>query len=363
LDRDGDGLTYSITRVGNTAVIENQPFPANDLVENIRFDGDQMTITLVPNATGTTVIDLRAFDGTFPVTDTFTLDVVSVPDAPVATPDGYVVAVGSTLTISDAGSGLLRNDTDADGDPITVDLASVTATTRGTLSVNADGTFTYVNNSGVADQTDSFTYRAVDSTGRFSDPVTVTITLGRSRFQNPIATMASDVTADGFVTALDALRVINLMNRMSTSSSSIPTSSLGFDPPDYVDVDGDGSISAFDALLVINALNRQGNGGGGEGEAAASVTTSYATVTPNLATRNVVRTDTVAETSEPTAGSIGSESSGVESASDVALASFEGVDSNRTTNIADGLAASETTGTDADQVDAAIGLLLDDPMF
>ena len=56
---------------------------------------------------------------------------------------------------------MLANDTDADGDPLTAVL--VTGPSHGTLTLNANGSFTYTpaaNYNG----TDTFTYRANDGT-------------------------------------------------------------------------------------------------------------------------------------------------------------------------------------------------------
>ncbi len=60
-----------------------------------------------------------------------------------------------------------------------------------------------------------------------------------------------DVNEDGLVTALDALLIINDLNRhgaRSLADSENP-------PRHLIDVDGDGYASAVDALLVINRLN------------------------------------------------------------------------------------------------------------
>ena len=73
-----------------------------------------------------------------------------------------------------------------------------------------------------------------------------------------------DVTADGTVSPLDALHVINRLNVDGGGSLD------GEGPEDstYYDVNGDNSVSPMDALLVINFLNRQNGSGEGEGEAA-----------------------------------------------------------------------------------------------
>jgi VCBS repeat-containing protein len=78
---------------------------------------------------------------------------------------------------------VLANDTDPDGDPLTAVLYSAPA--GGSLSLNADGSFTYTPNAGTT--SDSFQYTASDGTA-VSDPATVTITvLITSGNQPPVA--------------------------------------------------------------------------------------------------------------------------------------------------------------------------------
>jgi VCBS repeat-containing protein len=98
---------------------------------------------------------------------------VEVPASspPVAVPDAYSVIGGGTLTV--AGPGVLGNDTDADGDPLTAQLVS--NPTQGTLNLSPNGSFQYVAPDGAAGS-DSFTYHANDGTSD-SNTVTVTITI------------------------------------------------------------------------------------------------------------------------------------------------------------------------------------------
>ncbi|MRX42101.1 midcut-by-XrtH protein, partial [Flavobacterium sp. LC2016-23] len=70
-------------------------------------------------------------------------------------------------------TGILANDTDAEGNTLTAVL--VTGPTNGTLTLNSDGTFTYVHN-GSETTTDSFTYKANDGNAD-SNTVTVNITI------------------------------------------------------------------------------------------------------------------------------------------------------------------------------------------
>ncbi len=76
-----------------------------------------------------------------------------------------------------------------------------------------------------------------------------------------------DVNGDGVVSPIDALVVINELNRRQSNGSTggqlddsqLPTSR-------FYDVDGNGVAAPIDALVIINALNRQGSASSPEGE-------------------------------------------------------------------------------------------------
>src|SRR5262249_41893789 len=65
-------------------------------------------------------------------------------ETPVGADDTYSVAHDNTLTVS--GTGVLGNDTDADNDTLSVSV--VEDVQSGTLTLNSDGSFTYVPDSG-----------------------------------------------------------------------------------------------------------------------------------------------------------------------------------------------------------------------
>ena len=89
---------------------------------------------------------------------------------PVARADAYDTVGGATLSVP-ALTGVLANDTDAEGDALTAQL--VRAPSQGTVVLNANGSFTYTPNEN-AFGTDTFTYRAHDGMDP-SNTVTVTI--------------------------------------------------------------------------------------------------------------------------------------------------------------------------------------------
>jgi len=85
----------------------------------------------------------------------------AINNAPVANDDSYLAIMNRTLSVA-PGIGLLANDTDADGDTLTV--SAVTAPAHGAVTANADGSFNYVPVAGYFGA-DSFTYTVDDGKG------------------------------------------------------------------------------------------------------------------------------------------------------------------------------------------------------
>ena len=121
---------------------------------------------------------------------TVSLTVNPVNDVPAASDDTYTVAEDNVLTV--AAPGVLANDTDVDGDSLTAVL--VTAPTHGTLTFNANGSFTYTPHANY-NGSDSFTYAASDGTASFSFIRTVTLTV-TSVNDAPVAGNDSYTTAE-----------------------------------------------------------------------------------------------------------------------------------------------------------------------
>jgi hypothetical protein len=93
--------------------------------------------------------------------------------APIAVNDAYSVAKGKSLTVA-ALSGLLKNDSDPDGDALQAILVSGPG--KGNLKFNADGSFTFTPSKNFTG-TLKFSYDASDGT-HTSDHATVTINVG-----------------------------------------------------------------------------------------------------------------------------------------------------------------------------------------
>ena len=103
----------------------------------------------------------------------FTISNISVNALPVPKPDSYQTPANTPLNI--AVNGVLANDTDADGDPLTAIL--VTPASLGTVTLNPNGSFIYTPNADV-NGGDTFQYRVNDGTANSREVVTTSITVG-----------------------------------------------------------------------------------------------------------------------------------------------------------------------------------------
>ncbi|EAQ04196.1 cadherin domain/calx-beta domain protein [Pseudooceanicola batsensis HTCC2597] len=129
------------------------------------------------------------------------IEVLPVNDAPLLGVDSYTAGLGTTLAV-DAADGLLDNDSDADGDDLSVVDSEEGA--LGTFVVNADGSFTYTPFAGVSGS-ETLSYTVSDQTVEVSGSVTFTIDESTAN-KAPIAVGDSyDVSEDAVSVVLDVL--------------------------------------------------------------------------------------------------------------------------------------------------------------
>ena len=228
IDSNTATVNITVTPV-NDAPVANDDFYTTDedtvltvaapgvLSNDYDVDGDKLTVTVKTDVNhGTLVLN---GDGSFVYTpkenwfgtDTFVYNLISYPsitaegwtdeatvtitvkpvnDAPVAVDDEYSTTYETALTI--AAPGVLVNDTDVEGSALTATLVAGPA--NGTVTLNADGSFTYAPVAGFSG-TDSFTYTAND--GELdSNVATVSIVVAASTNNPPIA--VNDTYTTGF---------------------------------------------------------------------------------------------------------------------------------------------------------------------
>ena len=240
------------------------------------------TLTLNPNGgfsyvptaayVGPDSFTYQANDGTANSnTATVSLTVTATNTAPVATNDTYSTPKNTTLTL--AAPGVLANDTDADGDSLTA--AVVTSVSHGTLTLNPNGSFSYVPTAGYVGP-DSFTYQANDGTLN-SNTATVSLTVTPTNAA-PVATndtystpknttltlaapgvLANDTDADG--DSLTAAVVTSVSHGTLTlnpngSFSYVPTAGyVGPDSFTYQANDGTANSNTATVSLTVTATN------------------------------------------------------------------------------------------------------------
>jgi VCBS repeat-containing protein len=173
----GDNETAA-TALNVTATSSNTTLVPNaGLVLGGSGTGRTLVATPAANQNGTTTITVTVSDGTLTASDTFVLTVTPVNDAPVAVDGVATVAAGNsvngTLTATDPDTGAVLT------------YSKVANPTKGTVTVNANGTFTYTANSGTSG-VDTFTFKANDGTVDSNvATTTVTITVGGSGITPP----------------------------------------------------------------------------------------------------------------------------------------------------------------------------------
>ncbi len=196
-------VTITVTPVNDAPVAVADSYTVNEgailniaapgiVANDTDADGDAMTAILVSSTTnGTLTLNPNGsfsytHNGSETTLDSFSykvkdggadsnittvvISVTAINDVPAAVADTYLIKEDEVLN----GSSVLVNDTDADDATLTAVL--VDNVEHGSLTLKADGTFSYSPSANFFG-TDSFTYKAVDATNTESKVATVTITV------------------------------------------------------------------------------------------------------------------------------------------------------------------------------------------
>jgi len=233
----GQTLTFNVAN-DNNALFSSQPA--------ISASGVLM-FTPAPNANGTATVTVSLSDNggianggvDTSGTVTFTITVTPVNDAPVAGSDAYDTIGNTQLQVAASQTvaapavfvtgSVLSNDTDIDSPPGSLTASLVSSTAGAVVTVNADGTFTYLPPAGHPSATDSFTYSVSD--GAASSNGTVTITLkGRVWYVKNNGGAGSGRSTDSFLTlaAAQAASVANDTIFVYTGDGTVLNQNAGF---------------------------------------------------------------------------------------------------------------------------------------
>ena len=223
-DADGDALTVS---GADASSVEGG-------VVSVNADGS-FTYDPPVDFNGSDSFSYTVTDGLVSDTATVTVTVNAVADAPVGVDDSYATTENGQLSVS--APGVLDNDSDVDGDALSVNTTPVTDVSNGVLTLSADGSFVYDPDTGFVGE-DTFVYEVSD--GSLTDQATVTITVSDVNFA-PVA------SGDAYSTDEDV--------QLSVSAPGV----LGND----TDADGDAlTVSGADASSVeggVVSVNADGS--------------------------------------------------------------------------------------------------------
>lgn len=152
IDADGDALTYIAT------LSDDSPLP-----DWINFDANTQIFSGTPpqDSNGTFNIKVSASDASSQASVVFSFTISPVNDAPNAVEDSeHITFMGTPLVINPYK--LLENDTDIDGDILTI--SSVSDVINGTVAFAENGNITFTPNADYSGDA-SFTYTVTDNQG------------------------------------------------------------------------------------------------------------------------------------------------------------------------------------------------------
>lgn len=268
----GDGNDTVVESAGTDAIT----FGAGITLSSVALaaDGDDLLVTVGLNTIRVENHFAADHSGrveslVFSDNSTFDLASWTPPAPPVAGDDAF-----SGLEDEEITGALLGNDTDANGDTLTAQAETITTANGGTVTINADGTFSYTGAENFHG-TDTFSYTVLDGNGG-SDIGDVTLTVGAVN-DAPVAqndtfsgnedeeitgsVLGNDTDVDGDTLTVDAQTITTAnggtvtLNADGTFSYVGAANFHGSDGFNYTLRDGNGGSSIGTVLLSVASVN------------------------------------------------------------------------------------------------------------
>ena len=225
-DSDADGDTLSVTAAGG-AVNGTVTLSADNATVTYTHDGGE-------TSTGSFTYTLS--DGTAAATGSVSVSVTAVNDAPVAANDTATVAEGGSVAITSAT--LLSNDSDADGD--TLSVTAVGSAVNGTVALSADKAKVTYTHDGGENSTGSFTYTLSDGTATASGTVSVTVTAVNDA---PVPTNDKATVAEGGSVSIAASTLLS--NDIDPDGDTLSVTAVGGAVNGTVALSGDKASATY----------------------------------------------------------------------------------------------------------------------
>jgi gliding motility-associated-like protein len=264
-DPDGNNLSVTTTPVtaplnGNLTLNTNGTFT---YTPNLNYSGPDSFVYQVCDD-GNPVLCANA---------TVSINVSPINDAPLAQNDNATIAEDFVLN----GSTVLANDSDPDGNALTVNTVPLIAPTHGVLILNSNGTYSYTPSSNY-NGTDSFVYEVCDNAvpslcATATVNITITpladapiaqsdnYTISEDAFLNGITVLNNDFDGDGDMLSVNTTPVSNVANGVLVLNSDgtflyFPNSNFsGSDSFEYEVCDATSLCATATVIITVNSVN------------------------------------------------------------------------------------------------------------
>jgi uncharacterized repeat protein (TIGR01451 family)/gliding motility-associated-like protein len=222
----------------------------------LRSDGTY-TYTPVANFNGTDSFVYQVCDDEIPpicASATVTITVNAVNDPPVAVNNVASISEGAVLI----GANLLANDSDPEGNTLTINTTPVFGPGHGTLVIHTNGTYTFTPAANYYG-TDSFTYQVCDN-GVPSQCSTAVVTITITEVNNPPVAVNDTKT-----TSEDTSATIAVTSNDTDVDGSVDVTTVDLDPSitgiqtSYSDSDGNvWTVNSSGVVTIVPSLNFNG---------------------------------------------------------------------------------------------------------